>query len=96
MFAASLPDPPTALTIDSALTSTTQASLTWTAPVSNGGSAIIGYQVMFDRGLGGSFFDSITETSTSHSRAVSTPGETYVFRVRSVNNVGTSAWSDLL
>ena len=48
IIAATTPGLPTALIRDEVNTSKTQAAFTWTAPASNGGSAVIDYIIMWD------------------------------------------------
>ncbi len=43
ILAATIPDPPTALTKDEANSNLIQVAFAWTAPVKNGGSPITGY-----------------------------------------------------
>jgi hypothetical protein len=52
IIAASTPGLPTSLIRDEVNTSKTQAAFTWTAPVSNGGSAVIDYTILWDQGTG--------------------------------------------
>jgi uncharacterized repeat protein (TIGR02543 family) len=60
-----------------------QVSLTWSAPSSNGGSAITGYQVSRDN------VTWITPTTTtSHTFSSLANGTSYTFRVRAVNVAG--------
>ncbi|MDR3355492.1 MAG: fibronectin type III domain-containing protein, partial [Synergistaceae bacterium] len=59
-------------------------ALSWTAPESNGGSGIIGYQVSKD---GGTSWEN-ADTDTSHSFSGLSNGQQYNFQVRAVNRVG--------
>ena len=60
--------------------------LSWSAPESNGGSAIIRYEVSRDNGS-----TWLTASSnTSHTFTGLTNGQSYTFRVRAVNAVGNS------
>jgi hypothetical protein len=68
------------------------ATVRWTAPASNGGSAITGYRV--DVLVGGVVNGAVrTATAAARSLVVTglTNGTTYTFRVRAVNAVGASA-----
>ena len=93
VYAATVPDPPIDFVRESALTSTSQVSISWTAPAVNGGSSITKYVVEYDRGLGGAFFDAIEEIGAAHTRTSLTADNSYVFRVKAFNVVGASAWS---
>lgn len=56
--------------------------MTWLAPVNNGGSAITGYQILWDAGTGGSM-QSYTGTYAGGTSLIVTtgitPGLTYKF-----------------
>mgnify|MGYP000903435386 CR=1 FL=1 len=95
IIAATVPDTPAGFVRDEVLSSRTVVALTWNVPPSNGGSDITGYIVEWDAGLGGGVFtDAVNEASTSHSRAATTTGGSYVFRVRAANAVGESLNSE--
>lgn len=70
----------------------TQVSLAWTAPASNGGSAITDYQYQISTTSGGVWDQPVTIGSAATSVTVSglTNGTTYVFRVRAKN---VNGWS---
>jgi hypothetical protein len=72
-----------------------QIPVTWTAPSSNGGSAIQDYIVQFSSNGGTSWTTFSDGTSASLSAIVTglTNGTSYVFRVAAVNAAGTSAYS---
>ena len=73
----------------------TQVALSWTAPISNGGSAITDYVVEYSSN-GGSSWSTFTDgTSTVTSATVTglTNGTAYTFRVSAVNAAGTGAAS---
>lgn len=90
---ASAPGAPTGLA-SSAITET-DATLSWTAPGSTGGSAIQHYDVQRSEN---SSFSSGVVTSTSSASPFTTdsltPGKAYWYRVRAVNGVGAGAWSN--
>lgn len=91
---ATVPGTPTGVGNNTVTQST--ANITWTAPASDGGSAITGYQIQ-------------TATDTGFTQNVSTvddpddvspyqltglnPATTYYARVRALNGVGAGAWS---
>jgi uncharacterized repeat protein (TIGR01451 family) len=79
---------PGAPTIGTATAGNAQASVTFTAPVSNGGSAITGYTVTSSPG-------GLTATGTASPITVSglTNGTAYTFTVRATNSVGTGPTS---
>ena len=85
--------PPGAPTIGSAVAGNGQATVSWTAPASNGGSAITGYVVTPYVGV--SPRPSVTFMSTATTQIVPglTNGTQYRFRVQAINAVGTSAYS---
>jgi len=66
----------------------TEASFTWTQPSSDGGSAIIRYDIVQD----GSIVDNTT--NLTYTRTGLTQGTTYAFNVIAVNNVGSSTNSN--
>lgn len=80
------PGPPTSLT---AVSGSGSITLSWTAPVSNGGSAITGYSV-YDNSS-----NNLVATSTSTSATVSglTNGTSYQYYVKSQNAIGLSTAS---
>ena len=73
----------------------TQVSLLWQAPASNGGSAITSYNIYRSTTMGGEgstpFKTGIT--STSYTDIGLTNGQTYYYQVTAVNGVGESAKS---
>jgi predicted phage tail protein len=72
-----------------------QVSLTWTAPSSNGGSAIADYVVQYsgDGGRSWTTFNDGESTNTAATVMGLTNGKGYVFRVSAVNAVGTGPTS---
>ena len=82
---------PTAPTIGTVMQGTTAAIVTFTAPVSNGGSAITGYTVTSNP-AGGVDFNANT-TDLTHNITGLTKGTAYTFTVKAVNAIGTSAAS---
>ncbi len=82
---ATFPDPPTS---PSAVPGNTQATVTFTAPVSNGGATITGYTVTSNPGgiAGSGSASPITVTGLTN-------GVAYTFTVTATNSVGTGASS---
>jgi hypothetical protein len=82
-------------TIGTAVRGNTQATVSWTAPASNGGSAITGYVVTPYIG----FFplSSVTFSSAATTQAVTglTNGTTYRFKVAAINAVGSGGQSTI-
>jgi hypothetical protein len=72
-----------------------QALIEWTAPGSNGGSAITDYIVEYSSNSGSSYtvFADGTSTGTSATVTGLTIGTTYIFRVKAVNVIGTGTAS---
>ncbi len=69
------------------------ATVSWTAPVSNGGSAITGYVVTPYVGYYGLTPTTFTSTVTTQTITGLANGTTYRFRVQAVNAMGTSGYS---
>ena len=83
---------PGAPTIGTATPGNSQATVTWSAPASNGGSAITGYVVT-------PYIGATAQTTTTVGNVLTTPitgltnGTTYTFRVAAINSVGTGSQS---
>lgn len=71
----------------------TTAGLTWSAPASDGGSAVTGYSVYRGTSAGGEVATPVAANvaGTSFSDTGLVNGTTYFYRVAAVNGVGTSA-----
>ena len=65
----------------------TQVSLTWTAPASNGGSAITFYNIQWNSGS-----DYVLGATTSYTATGLTTGTSYTFRVRATNSSQGNPW----
>ena len=88
----SVPGAPTG--VRAIATSSTEATLSWTAPSSTGGSPITSYRVEESRD--GGAWRSLGDTATADTSVDVldlTPGSSYQFRVAAVNSSGASAWS---
>ena len=81
------PTPPSAPQTFTATPGDGQVALSWTAPESDGGSAITKYQVSKDNGA--NWTD--VGLNTSHTFTGLTNGTAYTFKVRAVNSVGNGA-----
>jgi len=91
----------TAATVPGAPTSLTAAPLkprgvllSWTAPSSNGGSAITGYQIFRSTTAGGEVFLVSVGNVGRYKDTTATSGVTYFYWVEAVNAVGASAHSN--
>lgn len=91
---ANVPGAPTSVTAVGTSTDG-QAAVSWTAPVSNGGSAITDYTIQYSSNSGSSWttFSDGTSTSTSATVTGLTIGTAYIFRVAAVNAIGTGSYS---
>ena len=88
------PDAPTGL---NATSGNAQASLTWTAPSSNGGSSITGYNIYVGTATGaesGTPVNASPVIGTSYTVTGLVNGTPYFFVVKAVNAVGESAASN--
>jgi flagellar biosynthesis protein FliR len=80
-------------TIGPATAGAASATVTWTAPVSDGGSPISGYVVTPYVGLATGPSTTFNSTATTQVVTGLTPGTAYRFRVRAINGVGTGGFS---
>ena len=91
---ASVPGAPTSVTAaDTGIDG--EALISWTAPGSNGGSAITDYVIEYSSNGGSSYttFSDGTSTATSATVTGLTIDTTYIFRVKAVNAIGTGTAS---
>ena len=92
---ATAPGSPTGLAASAV--SSSQINLSWTAPSSNGGSAITGYMVERSTN-GGTTWSTVQSntgsTATTYSDTGLAASTTYTYRVSAINTVGTSSPSN--
>lgn len=87
---ATVPGAPTGVTVSGG---NAQVTLTWTAPSSNGGSAITGYLVTPYIGTTAQTATTFNSTATTETVTGLTNGTAYTFTVAAINGVGTGAAS---
>ncbi len=86
-----VPGAPTSL---SATPSSGSVTLSWTAPTSNGGSAITGYAIYRGTSSGAeTLLTTVPSTTQSYADTTVIAGTTYYYEVVAVNSIGTSALS---
>ena len=89
---ATTPGAPTGLT---ATASAGQVALSWTAPSTNGGSAVTGYQIWRSTTAGAeTLLASPAGTQTTYTNTGLTNGTTYFYTVKAVNLIGASGASN--
>ena len=86
------PGAPTAVT---AVRGNTQATVSWTAPVSNGGSPITGYVVTAYVGYFPAKVVTFPSNATTQTVTGLTNGTLYRFKVAAINAVGTGGQSTI-
>lgn len=86
------PGAPTAVT---ATATSGQVSLTWTAPVSNGGAAITNYAVEYKTSSALTWLTATRTASTTTSQVVTglVDGTVYNFRIAAINVAGTGSYA---
>lgn len=93
VLAAQIPDAPTNLANVAEITDSDSIGLTWSAPVFDGGSALIDYTVEYDSASSGATFTELVSalTDTTYTATGLTQGLTYQFKVKARNIYGFSA-----
>lgn len=86
---AAVPDKP--MNLEAIDVSPTQVNLSWDAPQNDGGSPIIGYKIEFKTIPGAYSTLAIIGSSTIYAHTGLTTGTTYIYRVSSINEEGTSS-----
>ncbi|MFM9083681.1 MAG: fibronectin type III domain-containing protein, partial [Actinomycetota bacterium] len=91
-FAPVVPGAPRSLV---ATAGTQRVTLTWIAPLTDGGAAITDYVIDVSTNLGSTWVRAADAVSTATSALISplSPGVTHTFRVAAVNSVGTGTFS---
>lgn len=93
--APTVPGAPTVVRTSDAFGYSSTVALSWTAPASDGGSAITGYKIEVSSNDGASWSTHTADTGSSSTSANLTTGLTngtrYLFRVSAINAVGTGA-----
>jgi len=92
-FLGVVPSPPGGLTATTCANA--QSVLSWSAPSTNGGSAVTDYVVEYSANSGGTwstFTDGVTSSTGATVTGLSN-GTSYVFRVAAVNTYGTGSYS---
>lgn len=67
-------------------------TVTWSAPASNGGSAVTEYLVSYSSDYGSSYSTPVSTTLLTQAFTNLTAGMTYIFRVQAVNVQGAGAY----
>jgi fibronectin type 3 domain-containing protein len=87
---------PSAPALDAATPGNGSAALAWSAPSSNGGSAITGYRIYRGTTTGNETFLTTLGNVTSWTDSSAANGTTYYYEVTALNSVGESARSNEL
>src|SRR5437899_1284914 len=90
--AAAPPSAPTGL--GATTVSSSQINLSWTAPASNGGSAITGYKIYRSSSSGTEGYLTTLGNITSYNNTGLASGHTYFYKITAVNSIGTSPQSN--
>jgi hypothetical protein len=68
-------------------------AVSWSDPVSNGGSAITGYTISYTPSGGSEQTTTVGGNTTSHTISDLTNGTSYVVKVRATNNIGSGEYT---
>ena len=90
------PEVPGAPVLSSATGGLGSVSLTWSAPASDGGSPITGYEVWRGTAAGAETLLTTVGVQTSYTDASVNPGELYWYQVAAVNEIGSGPLSNEL
>lgn len=71
----------------------TEVALTWSTPVSDGGSAITGYTIEYSSN-GGSSWSTTTDSSSPHTVTGLSNTVGYIFRIKAENAIGFGPYSE--
>lgn len=93
ILAATFPDTPINLARDDLETTATQIGLTWSKGLSNGGTPILDFRVLYDAGINNWQLLSDGITETSYTTPILTSGTTYKFKIAARNLVGYSGYT---
>ena len=91
-----MPGAPTGLTATAS--GATQINLSWSAPASDGGSAITGYKIEVSSNGGSSWTDQVANTgstTTTYAHTGLAPGSTRHYRVSAINTNGSGTASNV-
>ncbi|MEI6796758.1 MAG: fibronectin type III domain-containing protein, partial [Methanomassiliicoccales archaeon] len=87
---------PGAPTLQTATAGSSNATITWTAPASNGSSSITAYRVYYGIGAPNTLYQTSGPSIMSAVLTGLVPGNTYSFAVKAVNLAGDSAQSNVM
>lgn len=90
------PGAPTAPTLVSAFDTGTGVNLVWTAPSSDGGSAIVGYRIYRGTASGSEVLIASTGNVLAYSDTTAAAGSTYYYKIKAANIISDGAFSNEL
>src|SRR5262249_39208520 len=85
---------PGAPSLDSATASSGSVTLAWSAPGSNGGSAVTGYKVYPRTPSGGETLPATLRNVPGYTDGAVSNGTTYYYKLTAVNSIGEGAFSN--